>query len=304
MRQQIPFLNSLRALEAAGRCGSLIAAARELSVSPAAISRHVTLLEAHFARPLLIRSRTGVEPTAEATAYIRALGQAFDIIARSSDTLSKAAPGHQRLRLRLYTTFTTEWLAARLPRFRAERPDIDLEISLSTRDTDFRGGYDIVVTAVPPIGPEYHRDPLFETIVGLVAAPDVTVTTPQDLARHTLLFAPRELPLWDTVLDALGAAGLEHQRRIEFDTLSLTYQVARRGGGIALGHLFLIADDLRDGTLTLPLGLTSQFEVTNYLVCRTSRLTDPAVAAFRDWLLREARETVDFIAGYLPPQAT
>jgi len=301
MRHRLPSLNALRAFEAAGRCGSLTGAAHELKVSVAAISRHVALLEAHFGRPLLRRHRTGVDPTADGAAYLREIGRAFDVIDGASRALADVATP-DRLNLRFYTTFTTEWLAPRLPAFRAAHGDIELDFALSTRDADLRSdAFDLALTAVRPTSPDLHVDRLFEMVVTLVCAPELgaSIKGVDDLAAQTLLFSRREIPMWNSLLAELGLPPLGACRRLEFDALSLTFQAARNGGGVALGNIFFLADDMRKNKMVAPLDLCLRFEVPHYLVCRSARLTDPAVAQFREWILGESAATTMEVSGFL-----
>lgn len=305
MRHRLPTLNALRAFEAAGRCGSLTGAANELRVSVAAISRHVALLEAHFGRPLLRRHRTGVEPTVEGATYLREVGRAFDLIDGASRALAEAK-SRDRLNLRFYTTFTTEWLAPRLPAFRDLHRDVELDFSLSTRDADLRGDtFDLALTAVRPTSPDLHVDRLFEMVVTLVCAPEVgaSVTGVDDLSKQTLLFSRREIPMWDSLLETLGMPALGACRRLEFDALSLTFQAARNGGGVALGNVFFLADDLRENKMVAPLDVCMRFEVPHYLVCHTARMNDPAVAAFRSWILSETAVTNALVDTFLAERA-
>ncbi len=57
MPLSLPPLNALRAFEAAARAGSYVAAARELDVSPAAVSQQVRNLEEFLDKQLLVVSR-------------------------------------------------------------------------------------------------------------------------------------------------------------------------------------------------------------------------------------------------------
>ena len=59
----IPAASALIAFESAARHGSFTQAAKELSTSQPAISRHVARLEKHLGGPLFERSRTGVRLT-------------------------------------------------------------------------------------------------------------------------------------------------------------------------------------------------------------------------------------------------
>ena len=296
IRYRLPSLTALRALEAAGRRRSLTAAARELGVSVGAISRQITLLEAHFGRPLLRRLKSGVEPTPECAGYLRSLVVAFDEIDAASNRLASLSNLGGALRVSFYSTFTTEWLASRLPTFRAAHPDVQLEFTLSTRDVRWRDeDFDLALTANPPTGPGFTGTKLFDTRLALVCAPALgrllASRAPFDLAGQTLLVAPREIRLWNHVLTAIKAPPLEEQSCLRFESLSLTYQTARGGGGIALGNLFMIADDLASGRLVLPFDSIFSIELPHLLITRQSRRGRTALTTFRSWLAAEAAAT-------------
>src|ERR1051325_8720775 len=84
MRHRLPSLNALRDFEAVGRHGSISAAARELSVSPSAVSRQVVLLESHFRTQLFDRTRRGLSLTDTGRRYFAAITDAFDRIDAAS----------------------------------------------------------------------------------------------------------------------------------------------------------------------------------------------------------------------------
>lgn len=72
-----PAMTGLRALEAVLRTGSLSAAARELCVTPAAISHRLRDLEARCGAPLVYRTGNRFEATETGRAISAALGDAF-----------------------------------------------------------------------------------------------------------------------------------------------------------------------------------------------------------------------------------
>ena len=302
MRRRLPSLNALRAFEAAGRLGSLTAAAQELRVSVAAISRHVTLLEAHFGQRLLRRHRLGVEPTPPGAAYLAEIGAAFTRIGEASDALDDARAGRQ-LKVRFYTTFATEWLAPRLPAFRAAHPEIALDLSVALHDGDVRE-VDLALSAMPPRSAGLHMDRLFETVVTLVCTPELRagsppLESPADLSRHTLLAAPRERRLWRPMLAALGQPPLEQMPRLEFESLSLTLQAARGGGGVALANLFFVMDDIRAGRLIAPFDMAMRLDVPHLLISREDRQRDRSLSAMRGWLIAEAARTTAQMEAFL-----
>ncbi len=300
-------MNALRAFEAAGRCGSFTAAARELNVSVAAVSRHVALLEAHFGISLLVRHRAGVDPTSDGAAYLTAVAAAFDGIDAASAALSRHK-SQSVLRLLVYTSFTTEWLAPRLPAFRALHPDIEINLVLSVREPDaHETDFDFLLTALPRFADGLHHDRLFEMYVALVCSQQLLssppgMTSPAELHRQTLLFAPRERQLWEGLLTLLGRPGLEDHARVEFDTLSLTLQAARGSAGVALGNLFFVADDLATGRLVAPFEQVARFDVPHYLCWPSNRRRKPAAIVFEQWLKAEVARTNALLQGLLAAQ--
>src|SRR5579864_9112335 len=79
--RRLPFLNGVRAFEAAARSGSFAKAADELHVTPAAISRMVHLLEERLGVALFERKANKLEATPAGRAYQAGLSPLFDTLA-------------------------------------------------------------------------------------------------------------------------------------------------------------------------------------------------------------------------------
>ena len=81
-------LRQLRAFAAVAEAGSFTAAARELSVTPGAVSRQVQVLEQFFGMALFVPSGRGVEPTEPAMRLSAEVGPLFDRLASASERLT------------------------------------------------------------------------------------------------------------------------------------------------------------------------------------------------------------------------
>src|SRR5258706_3895454 len=79
--RKLPFLNGIRAFEAAARAESFAKAAGELNVTPAAVSRMVQLLEQRLGVPLFERKANRLTLTAAGRAYQGGLTPIFDQLA-------------------------------------------------------------------------------------------------------------------------------------------------------------------------------------------------------------------------------
>src|SRR3954452_4324583 len=91
--RRLPSLNGLRAFEAAARHGSFTGAAGELSVSQAAISRMVRLLEERLGFPLFERRANMLVLTERGRLLQPGLTGAFDAIERSIDKITAMNAG-------------------------------------------------------------------------------------------------------------------------------------------------------------------------------------------------------------------
>lgn len=79
----IPPLNSLRLFEAAGRCGSFKLAARELNITPGAVSHGVNALEKWLGIELFDRNR-GLALTQAGLDYLSYISEALLMIANGT----------------------------------------------------------------------------------------------------------------------------------------------------------------------------------------------------------------------------
>jgi DNA-binding transcriptional LysR family regulator len=164
-----PAMTGLRALEAVLRTGSLSAAARELCVTPAAISHRLRDLEARCGAPLVYRSGHRFEATETGRAVAAALGDAFQRIRLADELLQDRRSGE--LRITASYSFAVLWLMPRIPMLERRFPETDLVIN-PTHDPLAHGPSDVTIVhaAHRPDGPGWTR--LFEDRCAAVARPD------------------------------------------------------------------------------------------------------------------------------------
>ena len=164
-----PAMTGLRALDAVLRTGSLSAAARELCVTPAAISHRLRDLEARCGAPLVYRSGNRFEATETGRAVAVALGDAFDRIRQADALLQDGRPG--ALRITASYSFAVLWLMPRIPMLEKRFPDTDLVIN-PTHDPLGQAPADVTIlhAAHRPEGPGWTL--LFDDRCAAVARPE------------------------------------------------------------------------------------------------------------------------------------
>lgn len=142
----LPPLNTLVSFEAAARNVSFKAAAKELNVTPAAISHQVKALEQELRCPLFNRFHRGVELTESGAYLLVALQRGFEGIEEAVDQL-RAQRGRAMVTIRSTTAVSSLWLTPRLAQFWKSHGHIsvaqlvsDLEISGSDCDISIHYG--------------------------------------------------------------------------------------------------------------------------------------------------------------------
>ncbi len=115
--------------EVAARLESFTAAAAEIHVSQAAISRHVRQLERELGKELFRRAHRRVELTQEGRALARQLTAAMRQIQSAVAVCRESRV--KRLRLSVEPAFAAQWLVPRLGAFTAVHPIIELQLETS-----------------------------------------------------------------------------------------------------------------------------------------------------------------------------
>ena len=79
----------------------------------------------------------------------------------------------------------------------------------------------------------------------------------------------------------------------------MVVQAALAGRGIALGRSALVVDALRTGQLVVPVKQAFPSGFSHYLITAKGATNTPGVAAFRDWIKRQADVSNATIADLL-----
>lgn len=297
----------MRAFEAAGRLENIRGAAGELVVTPAAVSRHVRVLEDWLGVTLFRRTAHSVSLTQAGQAYLAAVGPHLRGIAVATERIAATAPELQ-LRVRTWTSFAS-YLVPRLPEFRRLNPGIEVQLIASSQGTEFHhpdvdveiigyGTWDEAIETGPETDFDRLADPAHEA-VAVVHTHIVCVCSPAYLAGHVIA-APADLlrasdhcllqslstpGLWDRWLRAAGAGGAGSRRELVYGDAALTAQAARAGQGIAILPETVVRDDIDEGRLVVLFGpevVHCSFDY--YLLAPPDRFRRRPVQLLRDWL--------------------
>jgi LysR family glycine cleavage system transcriptional activator len=303
--RRLPPLNALRAFEASARHLSFTRAAEELHVTQAAVSHQIRGLEDYLGLKLFKRGGRTLRLTEAGQAYLPDLRKAFELLRDATERLLDEE-SRGVLTVTMLPSLATRWLVPRLGLFSACHPEIDIRVAPSVHRVDFlREEVDMGIRYGRGDYPGLRCDRLMSEDIFPVCSPRLlegphALQCPDDLLHHTLLHDEGHTD-WRNWLMAAGVASVRWDRGPIFLDSSMLLQAAVTGQGVALARGVLARGDLKAGRLVRPFRLNLPTEYAYYVVCPEETADRPRIAAFRAWLLEQARlDEVTDRTGLLP----
>ncbi len=272
--------------------GNFSQAAKDLGLTPSAVSKLVSRLEDRLGVRLLERSTRRLALTPEGETFLeRARRIVADIEEAEAEVARARGAPRGRLRINSGTAFGLHQLTLALPDFLARYPEIDIELSITDRLVDLiEEQTDIAVRSGHiPEGPFIQRK-LADLQRVICAAPSYLKArgTPQsaaDLKAHDcIVVAGPGLNRWPFKTRA-GIDVIEVRPRVVTDNAEAALRMALEGGGIVRLSDVIVGDPLQKGEL-LPL-LTASHHVEPLplaAIYPAGRNRLPRVAVFIEFL--------------------
>ncbi|SCB61743.1 DNA-binding transcriptional regulator, LysR family [Rhizobium aethiopicum] len=235
--------------------GGFSAAARNLDITPSAVSKLIARLEARLGTRLLVRTTRALTLTEEGEAYHHA---ALRILQALNDADQQAAGGATRGRLRINTTvaFGTMFVAPAVPEFIARNPNVVVDLSFNDGVVDLLAEKtDVAIRMGNLPDSSLIARKLGQSRRVVCAAPSYLMrrpppAVPADLERHDCLTFNfrRDRPTWPFTLDG-QEVGQPVKGSIIVNNGETMKQIALAGAGIARVGLFHVADEIAAGRL-------------------------------------------------------
>ena len=281
-------LNALRAVEAAGRLGSLTAAAEELGVSLGAVSQQVLKAEAQLGHPVFLRSPKGLQPTAFGRLVLAHLHEGFRYLAAAAAVGREEAAN--TLTVSVPPILASKWLVPRLSRFSAAAPELKLRIDASADLLDLdHSDIDLALRVGSGGWPGVATEHLLDQVVFPVCSPQLAATLekPEDLARLPVLRDRGAMFTWEAWLAPEGLSGLPLTEGSVYSDAALCLQAAIAGQGVFLAWPTLAAYALADGQLVAPFPGRYKTGYAYWIVTSAQRPKSAKVKKFEAWLREE-----------------
>ncbi|RFA25212.1 LysR family transcriptional regulator [Alkalilimnicola ehrlichii] len=286
--RRLPSLSALRAFEAAARYQSAQLAAKELSVTPTAISHQVRQLEEALGIALFVRKPRQLILTPSGRLLLATLSEAFDAIDTTVQRI-RSQPARSVVTLSTIPAIAARRLLPWVCYLREMHPTLDLRIQASHEPVALDGvTADMAIRYGDGSWPGLVAEKLFDNVFVPACSPALGLRRHEELPRHTLLhFEPpgvfTERLDWASWQQQARVPGLDVRAGLVFSDETHTITAALDGQGIALMSLPLISDELDSGRLIRPFGPDLPGKPF-YLVYPPERRNEPAIAAVRDWI--------------------
>lgn len=265
IRNLLPFIQAVR-------CGSFIAAAERLRVTPPAISKSIAKLERELGVRLFNRTTRKLHLTHEGKLFFQRISPLLDAVDAAVSEVTQSPKRAQGLvRVATTATFGRYCLLPTLAEFFRRYPDIELDVSFTEAPPNLvADGFDVSIQYLPASATTHVSRVLCDYPIVLVASPDYlkrkgSPARPEDLQHHDLIcvrlpqrrsvirLKPRSKKMRRSqadnagfVLDMKGPLTIANQ--VDANLIAALY-----GTGITLSSLPVVLPYLRTGRLKLVL---------------------------------------------------
>ena len=289
----LPPLETLRVFEVACRHGSYSEAARELHVTHSAVSQRIRQLEEELGLTLFERQGNRMVPTSSG---LQTAGRRQKrVFGNECGTVSiQTRRKNAEITVSLLPVMAARWLVPRLSRFTARFPHINLHIKTGQSLANFKSdGVDIAIRFGTGDWKGLRAIKLLDEEFFPVCSPSLNDgRLPKDpasmLSQPLLIDRNLSWHAW------FKSAGVKLDRDIagtSFTDTNALMEAAVTGHGIALGRLSFTRSDILAGKLVRLSEHSLRVAYCHYAVYPIASESNPALVAFRDWLVEEARRT-------------
>ena len=304
-------IDDLLLLAQVHKAGSLSAAARQLDLPKATLSRRLTALETSVGARLFVPGASRMTLTELGEQLAERAARHDDDIAETRHWLaSREATPQGRLRVSVPAEFAMLVLSDSLARFVRRYPKVELEVDTTPRRVDlFNEPYDVALRMGPVDEPELVARQYMLLERGLYASPVYLQArpapqSPADLAEHDFVVLSQARDANKRKLQS-GSQVVEIDLHgpLESNSIGLVLAMTRAGGGIGSFPFGMVAADVEAGTLVPVLPQWRYEPLPVYLLTASRRLMPAKTRAFIDHLFETTPAWAQARAGLGPAAA-
>jgi DNA-binding transcriptional LysR family regulator len=305
-------LRQLHSILAVDRLGQINLAAREIGLTPPAISLQMQQAEAIVGTPLFERTAEGFRATDAGRAAIEAARDIERRMAMLQDDMI-AIRGAGLGRLRLGAVSTAKYFVPRLMAgFAEERPGINVSLKIGNRAAIIEA-LDARQIDVALMGRPSRMTPVESTLLGdhplvIIAAPDHPLAKVRNISKqriadeHFFVREPGSGTRLSLELFLSDFPGRLDNLGVDFSSNETIKQAVMAGMGVAFISAHTIAMEVEIGRLVV-LDVAETPVLRQWFVARRSdRARSPAMTAFENFVSDRGRTFLPEVSGGAPPR--
>lgn len=275
--------------------GSFSAAARQLRLTPSAVSKQITRLENRLGVRLLNRTTRRLNLTDEGRAFYersKLILAEIDEVEQAITEAQSSARG--KLRINAPVALGRRQIVPLLPRFMRQHPQVAIDLELTDRTINMLEEHvDVLVRAGAMSDSSLVARRLGSIRRVICASPEYlrkygVPQHPDDLARHNCLLLNYATPLNEWLLHGPdGRRAVRVNGNFSANINGVLHSAVLAGIGVAMIASFIVAADFRAGRLVPVLADYPGEPMPLYVVYPHRRHLSPRVRAFVDFLVGE-----------------
>jgi DNA-binding transcriptional LysR family regulator len=301
-------LHAMRALLRVIDSGSFTAAAEQMDLTTAQVSRLVAELERRLGAKLLQRSTRQRVLTDVGADYAERCREVLALVDEAEATASGTSTTPSgRLRVQCMVNFGQHYIAPIMADFCASYPKLSIEYTTSQYVPDLLArGVDVslyLAEALSDSGLVARR--LGTTFSVLCASPEYIKEhgephTPDDLAQHTCLrlVNPSIRPEWNLTDNAGATQQLNLPGKLVADTPDMVLETALQSAGITLLPLFTVIEAVRAKRLVRVLPSWRSSDIGIYALLPSRHFMNAKTRVWLEWVEENIRPRLEMDAQY------
>lgn len=282
---KLPPIHYLVAFESAARCNSFKMAAKELGITPSAISQQIKSLETHLGLPLFTRKTRSI--------YLTEAGESFYQVA--SQTITYYQEGFKQftqqlyaltLKVSMFSYIADEVVLPNLHAFQNTYPAIDLLIETTMRVENIENtDLDCAIRFGTPPWKGCHHRLISPVKFNLLASEKYLAHNPFNQnghpQAHTLIHIRAGINDWSQLI---GEYNIQPTDELFFNAYTAAINAAEQGLGIVIGLFPSTEPALHAGKLMPLLQENLPIEEAYYFVTKANPTKREALNQLHTWL--------------------
>ncbi|MCF6768000.1 LysR family transcriptional regulator [Thiotrichales bacterium 19S11-10] len=282
---KLPPLKSLIIFDAVARKLHFAKAAKELSVTPSAISQQIKILENYLGCYLVKRDNKSVNLTPQGRKFYKSVHEALQLISSATETIKPTESNV--VYLEVATTLAMQWLIPNIPKLQLEHPEIELILATNL---NIQSNQNQMIPDISIILEKYDKDSsnyfLWTDNLVLIASSRIQEQSIEDVIRNNTAISvahPTRVSDWQIFCE-------HYQIRAPKNTLVLpntiqAIEAVKNNAGILVTHYPLVYQEIEKEVIKV---ISHSVETGNafYLRYTPQRIPSSNARNVRDWLLK------------------